>query len=109
MFKELMSNLVSWKPCHAHTQVPLRDDGSNQPSLFRNRPQSFCTTDPRRFSMQTSTTPCVSFFTIQNLPSFQGSFNQRSFLSISLCVQIVNSYAPRHSDPDWKISTLPVQ
>ncbi|XP_046634957.1 uncharacterized protein LOC124314010 isoform X4 [Daphnia pulicaria] len=59
--------------------VPLRDDGSNQPSLFRNRPQSFCTTDPRRFSMQTSTTPCI-----------------------------VNSYAPRHSDPDWKISTLPV-
>ncbi|XP_045031399.1 uncharacterized protein LOC116925408 isoform X4 [Daphnia magna] len=59
--------------------VPLRDDGSNQPGLFRNRPQSFCTTDPRRFSMQTSTAPCI-----------------------------VNSYAPRHSDPDWKISTLPI-
>ncbi|KAI9556589.1 hypothetical protein GHT06_016379 [Daphnia sinensis] len=59
--------------------VPLRDDGSSQPGLFRNRPQSFCTTDPRRFSMQTSTAPCI-----------------------------VNSYAPRHSDPDWKISTLPI-
>ena len=66
-----------------HRQVPLRDDGSNQPSLFRNRPQSFCTTDPRRFSMQTSTTPCVSLNSVL-LPVRQGGFNQRSFIS-SVC------------------------
>jgi hypothetical protein len=34
-------------------QVPLKDaDGGSDQPTFRTRPQSFCTTDPRRYSIQ---------------------------------------------------------